>query len=112
VATVLVNAHCFEGCDPLATADTLQNAPQLVALLIRQEPFHGLSDSLCGGVAVQALGTRIPVRDNAVQGTGQDCVSGRIDNGREFRAEPASVRFVCVERRQPQSHSTVQAVVD
>src|SRR6185437_12495603 len=53
--------------DPLAPADPLEDAGDLVALTRRHEQADVAADRLLGGIAEDPLGPGVPARDHAVE---------------------------------------------
>src|SRR6185312_9601480 len=62
--------------DPLAPADTLEDAGDLVALTGRHEQADVPADGLLGGIAEDPLGPGVPARDHAVKRLADDGVVG------------------------------------
>ena len=80
---VLADPFGLERLDPDTLADPLEDAVDLPAMVGRREAVDGGSHDLFGGVAVHLLGAVVPTEDRAVEGLGEDGVTGRVDDRRK-----------------------------
>ena len=69
--------------DPLATADTRQDAWLFVVAFLRDQGENRLADDLIRRIAEQALGALVPAHDGAVEVLADDRVVGGFDDGGE-----------------------------
>jgi len=82
-ASILGQAHGLEVADALAPRDAGANLLLLLVMVLGDEAGDGLADHLCGGVTKEALGSVIPVRDDAGELLGNDGVLSGLDDGSE-----------------------------
>ena len=75
--------------DPFPAADSGEQFWFLSEALLRNQHKHRLPDRFTGRVAEDFLGARIPARDDPFQRFANDRVVGRLDDGRELRANSA-----------------------
>jgi len=76
----------------LAVFDLAQDGLDFADLILGTEQIGGLADDLVAGVAVQPLCSRVPARDDAVQGAADDGIVRMLDN-RCQPVQPATIRF-------------------
>src|SRR3954470_9547945 len=79
--SVLANADGFEGLDPSAAADALEDLGFFVDPVGRAKHADVAADRFARGVPVDDLRAAIPALDDAVEVLGNNGVLGRFDDG-------------------------------
>src|SRR5690606_34637285 len=76
-AAVLATTHRLVMIDALAATDALEDGGLLVRPVIRNENYDRTAHGFLGRVAVDALGTAVPARDDAVEVRADDRIVAR-----------------------------------
>ena len=81
---VLSRANRLVVLDPFAGSDPGEDLRDSVGMRWRHEHRDRLADHLVGGVAIQALGARVPADDRAIDGLADDRIIGGFDHRHEL----------------------------